>query len=201
MIYYINGKLEHKSPDKIIVDINGIGYQIFIPLSTYQKLPDKNEIVKIYTYCQIREDIINIFGFYSLDEKELFENLISVSSVGPRIAINILSQISAEDFKKAILKADINTLTNISGIGKKTAQRLVIELKDKIGNSKDNNVSFLMDIMDSPKFEEAINALVALGYKQNEAGKAVINARKILGDNVSIEIYIKQSLKYLAKIL
>ncbi|MBI5417344.1 Holliday junction branch migration protein RuvA [Candidatus Poribacteria bacterium] len=196
MIFYIKGYIEHKSQNKIIVETNGIGYQIFIPLSTYQKLPSLGEIVKIFIYYHVREDAVTLYGFYTLEERELFELLITVSSIGAKTAINILSDISINDFKKAVVSGDIVRLTNISGIGKKTAQRIILELKDKIGViAEDSDIDF--NITGDNIVREACDALVILGYKYQEAKRVILLAREKLGEKAGIEEYIKEGLRHI----
>ena len=141
MFAYIKGVLESKTQDKAVVDVGGVGYLLFIPYSTYQSLPEINEIVKLNTYLAVREDSMTLFGFYSKEEMRIFELLISVSGIGPKLAIGVLSDITAADFSVAVITDDVNRLTKISGIGKKTAQRIIIELKDKMKTENIENVS------------------------------------------------------------
>ncbi|MBI5207029.1 MAG: Holliday junction branch migration protein RuvA [Candidatus Firestonebacteria bacterium] len=199
MIYYVKGRLEFKSPGKIVIETNGIGYQILIPVSTFNKLPDINESIKIYTHYQVREDTVNLIGFYTLEEMELFEKLITVSSIGVRSAINILSNISVKDFKEAIILGNLALLTTIPGIGKKTGERVILELKDKIGTISDGFINSANENNNGSVLNEAIDALVSLGYKLPEARSAVLRAKEIIGKDFSSGEYLKQALKNLGK--
>ncbi|MEK7847126.1 MAG: Holliday junction branch migration protein RuvA [Nitrospinota bacterium] len=203
MIASISGKLTHKSPEFLIIDVNGIGYRIIVPLTTYYKLPEINNSVSLYTYTHIREDAFLLFGFQTREEKEIFEKLIGVSQIGPKLAANILSGITAKELKEAIAKGDIVKLTSIPGIGKKTAERIALELKDKIEfiieDSQQSAVSRQLSVRRDPLFEDAVSALVNLGYKKGIAEDAAKQARGRQGEKTDIEGLIKESLKILSK--
>lgn len=210
MIATISGKLTHRSPEFIIVDVHGIGYRVIVPLSTYYKLHDletTNETnsgqVFLYTYTHVREDAFMLFGFLTKDEKEIFEKLITVSQIGPKLAINILSGISTVDLKEAIAKRDIVKLTSIPGVGKKTAERIVLELKDKIEfaieESQPSAVSLQQLAKRDQLFEDAVSALLNLGYKKVISEDAVKQVRRSFGEKAGIEDLIKESLKMLSK--
>ena len=171
MISYIRGKLVEKTPTYVIVETGGIGFKLEIPLSSFKALEDVGKAVKIRTYLHAREDILQLFGFATEEERELFQLLISVSGIGPRLAQGILSGISVSDFKVAIRNQDISKLTSAPGVGKKTAERLILELKEKIGEAKPDKsrIQFTM----TPAGEEAILALISLGYKRSQAVEAV----------------------------
>src|SRR3989304_10538690 len=132
MIATLRGILEHKSPNMVVLDVNGVGYQVFIPLSTFYTLPKEKEKVFLEIYTHVREDAISLFGFFTSEEKVLFEHLIGVTKIGPKLAINILSGIGSSDLKKAIVASDFDTLSNVPGVGKKTAERVVYELREKM---------------------------------------------------------------------
>ena len=132
MFAYLKGNLAFKNNENAVVDVGGVGYSLQIPFSTYKLLPDIDNEVKLYTYMAVREDNISLFGFFSNEEKKIFEQLISVSGIGPKLAIGVLSDIAPAEFSLAVITDDVNRLTKISGIGKKTAQRMIIELKDKM---------------------------------------------------------------------
>lgn len=203
MIATISGKLTHKSPEFLIVDVNGIGYRVIAPLTTYYKLPDTNSSVFLYTYTHVREDALILFGFLTYEEKELFKKLIAVSQIGPKLAVNILSGITARELKEAIAKGDIVRLTSIPGVGRKTAERIVLELKDKIDfiveDTQPSAVSRQLSVRRDPLFEDAVSALVNLGYKKGVAEDAVKQARGREGEGADIEGLIKESLKILSK--
>ncbi len=203
MIATISGRLTHKSPEFLIVDVNGIGYRVIAPLTTYYKLPDTNNSVFLYTYTHVREDALILFGFLTYEEKELFKKLIGVSQIGPKLAVNILSGITARELKEAIVKGDIVRLTSIPGVGRKTAERIVLELKDKIDfiveDTQPSAVSRQLSVRRDPLFEDAVSALVNLGYKKGMAEDAVKQARGREGEKADIEGLIKESLKILSK--
>ena len=203
MIATISGKLTHKSPEFLIVDVNGIGYRVIAPLTTYYKLPDTDNSIFLYTYTHVREDALMLFGFLTYEEKELFKKLIAVSQIGPKLAVNILSGITARELKEAITRSDIVRLTSIPGVGRKTAERIVLELKDKIDfiveDTQPSAVNRQLSVRRDPLFEDAVSALVNLGYKRGMAEDAVKQVRGREGEKADIEGLIKKSLKVLSK--
>jgi len=201
MIAHIKGKIIHKSPDSVIIDVAGVGYEVHIPLSTYYKLPETEEYVSLNTYTHIREDALQLYGFLTQREKEIFQLLIGVSGVGPRLARNILSGIPADDLVSALSSGDIARLKAIPGIGGKTAERLIVELRDKMTAIVRNHVgevvaSGVADKRDDIS-KDVLSALVNLGYKGNLAEKAIEKAKQINTD-ATFEILLKESLKVLA---
>jgi len=173
VIAYLQGKLVEKNPTQLILDVNGIGYSVKIPLSSYDKLGDEGSLTRILTYQYVREDALQLYGFATEAEKELFELLISVSGVGPKMALGILSCISVEDFQNSVACEDLDMLTSISGVGKKTAQRLIVELKEK-----------------------AVKALVSLGFNKLKAREAVQKAQEETKETLALEDLIKKSFRY-----
>jgi len=201
MIAHVKGKIIHKSPDSVIIDVAGVGYEVHIPLSTYYKLPETEEYVSLNTYTHIREDALQLYGFLTQREKEIFQLLIGVSGVGPRLARNILSGIPADDLVSALSSGDIARLKAIPGIGGKTAERLIVELRDKMTAIVRNHVgevvaSGVADKRDDIS-KDVLSALVNLGYKGNLAEKAIEKAKQINTD-ATFEILLKESLKVLA---
>lgn len=192
MIAMISGKLFNKTTNSAIIDVHGVGYCIYIPLSTYYELPEKGENVMLYTSTQSKDGSISLYGFKSFEEKEVFELLLNVGGIGPKLALNVLSGIAVGKLKTAILDSDVSMITNIPGIGKKTAHRMILELKDKIVD-----LPLPLSIV-SPKKEEkgkdVIAALVNLGYTRMEAKKAVDEVMTALPEDVSEEVLLKQSL-------
>ena len=195
MFEYIRGRLVEKSPDKVIIDINGVGFKIFIPLSTYEKLPDIDEEVMVRVYLNVRDDLLELFGFFSSQELALFRNLISVSKVGPRLALNILSCISIEQFVKAIENKDVGKLTAISGIGKKTAQRIILELSGRL--VLEEVPEGIEDIKGKEVLEAAVSALMNLGLTRSEAINAIKSTGIKIDKSTKLEELIKESLKKL----
>ena len=150
MIAYLHGILQTKNTEQIIIDVNGIGYQVCVPLSTFYKLPEAGEKVKLLIHTSIREESWQLFGFWSAEEKGLFELLLGVTKIGPKLARNILSHISTEELKSAILSQNVTRMNAIPGIGEKTARRLILELKDKISAKVKNDAIINASSSDSP---------------------------------------------------
>lgn len=193
MISYIRGTLINKSPASIIVESHGIGFKILITLSSFNSLSDEGEEICILTYLHHREDSMLLFGFTTDEERDLFLKLISVSGIGPKIAQGVLSGITIDKFKHAIRNKDIEMLTSAPGIGKKTAERLILELKDKIGDfiSPDGSLAGVSSV---PGSEDAVLALVSLGFKQSKAEKEVTIIYKE-NPSIKIEEVIRKVLK------
>lgn len=201
MIAHIKGKIIRKSPESVVVDVTGVGYEVYIPLSTYYKLPDIEEYVSLNTYTHIREDALQLYGFLTQREKDIFQMLINVSGIGPKLARNILSGIPTDELAAAVSSSDVARLKAVPGIGGKTAERLVVELRDKMSainisqgtgaggqrpGSKSDNVC-----------SDVVSALINLGYKGNLAEKAVEKIRQEHPD-AAFEPLLKESLKILA---
>lgn len=196
MYEYIKGTLVNLSPTEVVIDNNGIGYKILISLQTYSKLTQNSE-TKVFIHHHLREDAETLFGFIDKDERYIFLNLISVSGIGPNTARMMLSSMTSEEIRNAIITGDINKLKGIKGVGIKTAQRLLVELKDKIGKgSADDFNSILFSSENSEIKREASTALILLGFTKGNVEKAIDS---VLKDNqsVSLEELIKQALKRL----
>jgi len=199
MIALLTGEIAQRSTEAIVIDVAGVGYRVQVPLSTFYSLPEKGKI-SLHIHTHVKEDAINLFGFLSAKEKNFFALLISVSGVGPKLAINILSHMAAGELALALVEADIPQLTSIPGIGKKSAERLVLELQDKAA-------SFAMDIVinassgpspvQSGLREDAISALINLGYKENLANKAVKSLDCPTG--TALEDVLKKALQLLRR--
>lgn len=192
MIGYLKGKVISSKPTQLIIDANGVGYLVNISINTFDKISEK-EIVSLYIHTQVKEDSITLFGFYSESEKEMFELLVSISGIGPKIALSILSGIQVDDLKNAIQAGDVSRIVAIPGIGRKTAERLVLELRTKVDKitAEGETVTYSMK-------NEAIAALTTLGYNFNVSEKAV---REILVNNpqTSLEELIKSALNQLTR--
>ena len=184
MIASITGKMTHKSPTWIVVESGGIGFHISIPVSSYDAFGETGRDVRVLTHLHVREDALQLFGFATGAERRLFLLLISVSGVGPRLAQGILSGIAVEDFEKAVRGNDLAALTKVPGIGKKTAERLVLELKEKIGEFKFSGEQGAPSEK-TPMEEEAVLALVSLGYRRAQAQEAV---QKIMKQDRSLSL-------------
>jgi Holliday junction DNA helicase RuvA len=199
MIALIRGTLAYKSIDHIIIDVGGVGYRLFIPLSTFYSLPETGEI-RLFTHTHVREEALLLYGFLTLEEKELFVTLIGISGVGPKLAVNILSHIPARDLKRAIAAGDIKRLSGLPGIGKKTAERLVLELKDKVGpivDLPDTEGSATSGTMAGELINDVLSALVNLGYKENQARKVLESME--LSPGLTMETILKGALKVLVR--
>jgi holliday junction DNA helicase RuvA len=200
MLSYLKGKLTEKSPTNVTIDINGIGFNIIIPVSSYDKLGNLGENAEILTYLHVREDALILFGFVSREEKELFEMLLSVSGIGPKLAIGILSGVSVDEFRNYIYNKNLAALTAINGIGKKTAERLILELFDKV--SKQMGSKDVRSPGTTENYEvrnQAIQALCTLGYARNLAEKSVSSVLFASNESRPLEEIIKRSLKIISK--
>lgn len=197
MISFLRGKLVAASPTHVVVDCNGVGYEVAIPLSSFDKLPALGGDVRILTHFHIREDAQLLYGFMTEAERGLFKLLLSVSGVGPKIALTLLGGMSAVALKGAIVSNDIKSLSRIKGVGAKTAERLCVELRDKIGAIGAFEASGAKHALtaEDQKLNDAILAMVSLGYKQLEAHKAVHAAIARLGGSASVEEIVRQALK------
>jgi len=192
MITFLEGTLVEKSPARLIINVAGVGYEVFIPLSSYDRLPVQGQNCRILVYEYIREDQHSLFGFVSELERRTFVLLMNVNGIGPKLAMSALSSLAVSELNAAIVAGDVARLATIAGIGKKTAERMVVELRDKLaadgitaaaGGDKQNNRS-----------ADAILALVSLGYKQLEAGKMVA-AAATGGEDMSVEEIVRRALR------
>jgi holliday junction DNA helicase RuvA len=200
MITFLDGKLTSALPTQAIVDVNGVGYEVFIPLSSYDKLPAVGQPIRILTHLAVREDAHVLYGFMSATERDLFRLLVNnVSGIGPKLALAVLSGMSVNNFKAAVVNSDVVALAKISGLGKKTAERIVLELKDKLGVAAAWEAASATHAP-TPEQEhanEAVLALIALGYKQVDAHKAVRELQQ-RGEVKSAEELVKLALKRIA---
>jgi Holliday junction DNA helicase RuvA len=198
MITFLQGQLVEALPTQVIVDVNGIGYEALIPLSSFDKLPQPGQPVKLLTQLIIREDAHTLYGFMSAAERDLFRLLInSVSGIGPKTALNILSGMNVVAFRGAVATSDVKSLSQISGVGKKTAERIVVELRDKIGAVGALEAASAKHALspDDQKTNDATLALMALGFKQIEAHDAVRAAQTMLGGTATVEQLVRVCLK------
>ena len=196
MIAYIKGKLEVKNVDNIIIDVGGIGYKIFMSANSIQKVGEIGTDIKIHTYMRVREDDISLYGFCTNEELRMFEQLIGVSGVGAKSALSILSNISPSSFALAIISGDVNTLKSLPGIGAKSAQRMILELKDKMKTQDaiETELTPTRVINIDDKTRDAAEALQVLGYARKDIDMAI---SKINTNEMTVEEIIKQGLKYL----
>lgn len=196
MIAQLNGKLVFKNSTQAVIDCGGVGYLCLISVNTSEQLPDINNNVLLHTLLIPREDSLNLYGFIDKTEREAFKILISISGVGPKVALAILSSLTVEELQQYILQGNLHALIKLPGIGKKTAERLLLELKDKITKLGDFD-STSMAIGHNLLKQEALSALLTLGYSRAAADKSIRKAYdEIKGDNLTAEMLIKVSLKY-----
>ena len=197
MITFLKGKLTDALPTQVVIDVNGIGYEVLIPLSSFEKLPELGQAVTLKTQLVVREDSQTLYGFATNDERELFRMIQGVSGIGPRLALNVLSGMDVVSFKGAIGTGDVKRLSSINGIGKKTAERMVLELKDKLGLVSGAAAAPLGQALaahDKP-IADAAAALEALGTKPAEAQKAAQAAQAMLGPKAAVEELVRAALK------
>jgi holliday junction DNA helicase RuvA len=198
MIASLTGILKYKSPTEILIDVHGIGYSVTIPLSTYEKLGEVGSSITLLTHFHVREDAQLLFGFFSHEERHLFKLLISVSGIGPKIAQGILSGMNVEELKSNLLRGNVAALTAIPGVGKKTAERLILELRDKVGGTMtESEPMSAIDMASASMRTDALQALTSLGYNLQIAEKSI---RRVLketeGSTISLEELIKRALRH-----
>ena len=199
MYHYLTGKIAEKTPVAVILDVNGIGYEVRVSLSTFSSLPNLGETVKLFTHFVVREDAQLLYGFATEEEREAFRLLISISGIGPKLAITLLSGVTLPELKRAIQEKNVPVLTAISGIGQKTAERVIIELKDKIGKAEVSaGKELIHDASVSDQMvEDSVSALVSLGYTKQKAKEAIQKTLKaMLGKKPSVEEIIRSALKH-----
>ena len=193
MISELKGTLTRKTPAEIVVDVGGVGFRVFVPLSTFRRLPDEGSGVRLFTHLHVKDDALDLFGFRSREERTIFLELISVSGIGPKLGLAVLSGLSPEIFHRAVVDEDLGLLTSISGIGKKTAQRMIVELKEKLSG---------MDVASigggDPGREDvgdAVLALVSLGMSGATARDAVLKVQRDAGGELPVEELITRALR------
>jgi len=194
MYHHIKGTLVHKTPAEAVIEAGGVGYQINISLNTFDKLPEAGNQAKLLTYLHVKEDIMQLFGFASEKERRVFKILIGISGIGPKLALTVLSHMAPEDLEQAVANQDMTMLTAISGIGKKTAERLLVELKGKIADAVVEGLPTIKG-QGVAVSDPAIDALMSLGLNYAEAKNAVEKAKAKLGDKAPVEQLIREALK------
>lgn len=197
MIGALSGKIIEKQPPVLVVDVNGVGYELFASMQTFYQLPNVNEQVKLFTHLVVREDALTLYGFYEKRERTLFRTLIKINGVGPKMALAILSSSDPDAFVCSVNQNDVASLVKIPGVGKKTAERLIVEMRDRLQDWQLRDIA----TADSGQVtigsieattQDAISALIALGYKAQEATRAIT---KLAGQNLSSEEMIRLALK------
>ncbi|MBL4711364.1 MAG: Holliday junction branch migration protein RuvA [Gammaproteobacteria bacterium] len=194
MIGRVMGILLEKQPPHVLVDVQGVGYELEASMTTFYHLPECGEKITLHTHLVVREDAQLLYGFYALSERQMFRNLIKISGVGPKLALTILSGMSAENFTRCIIEEDSKALTKLPGVGKKTAERLVVELKDRL--EKDDSIKLVDNAAPIERkanpVNDAVSALISLGYKAQQASQMI---RDIDVDNKSTEEIIRAALQ------
>lgn len=201
MIAFLTGRLAFKAPTHLTLDVQGVGYEVHIPLSTYYALPNLDEVTALNIHTHLREDAIQLFGFLSHSEKEIFLLLTTVSGIGPKLALSALSSLPVTELVRAVQSEDIDKLSTVPGIGKKSASRIALELKDKVGKIQSATVQVSASEgsgLDGP-FEDALSALVNLGYRPQDAKEALRRVTKGDTGPVVLKNLIREGLKELAR--
>jgi Holliday junction DNA helicase RuvA len=200
MISFLKGEIVHKSPTELVIDVNGVGYVVTIPLSTFEKLDHAKGPQTILTYMHVREDAMQLFGFATEAERDMFKMLISINGIGPKMAQGILSGLSVADLRAAISQGNVTLLTSISGVGKKTAERIIIELRDKLDKTDEHESPVISTSVQLKVRSEALVALMSLGHSRSTAEQAL---RKVLNESTDnslpVEELIKRALRHAGK--
>jgi Holliday junction DNA helicase RuvA len=194
MIGYLKGNLVKKSPDQIILDVGGVGYSVWIPLSTFLELKDTDELVELLVYTHLTENSLALYGFSREEERDVFLKLIGISGIGPKLALNILSGIEVSDLEEAIRQSDVARITLIPGIGKKTALRIALELQEKLEKKEE-----VFQTKALQEREDLISALMNLGFKRREVERIVDDTVRNSAEEAGFEQLLRESLKKLAK--
>jgi Holliday junction DNA helicase RuvA len=201
MIARIKGTLIHKSIGHVVVDAQGIGYRVFIPLSTFYELPDTGQTVALNIHTHVKEDAIHLFGFHKPEDQDIFQMLISIAGIGPKLALNILSGIPAGEFLRAVTQGNLGRLISIPGVGKKTAERMLVELKDRIlkVELREARADQQPETADDEAIkEDALSALINLGYKSTVARNVIDRIIAVSSAKLSLDVLLKEALKTLS---
>jgi Holliday junction DNA helicase RuvA len=201
MIALISGKIVYKGISHVVIDAHGVGYRIFIPLTTFYELPEAGQIITLHVHTHVKQDAINLFGFYTVQERDLFQLMLSVSGIGPKMSMNILSGISVPEMLRAISSGDVKKLISIPGLGKKLAERLILELKEKV--VKKMMAEEVPAIDNQQKIneiirEDVLSALINLGYKSNVAQDALGKVLYASAKELAMDQLLKKTLKILS---
>ncbi|MFT5121483.1 MAG: Holliday junction DNA helicase RuvA [Kiritimatiellia bacterium] len=194
MITFLEGKLESKNPAQVVLNVNGVGYELLIPLSTYDHLPKPGEAVRILTHFHVREDAHILYGFSNAAERQLFMLLISVSKIGPKIALSVLSGLSVRDLKRAVVEGDKKRLSSISGVGPKMAERMILELRDKLSDGEALEAVSGDEGPGDLRLRDAVLALIALGYKQQDAQRMLLSVNDKEDTEMGVEDLVRKAL-------
>jgi Holliday junction DNA helicase RuvA len=194
MITFIEGTIEEKHPTRIVLNVGGVGYEVLIPLSSYEKLPAVGDACRVLTYDHIREDAHQLFGFMTEAERGMFVLLMSITGIGPKLALSALSGLTVRDLKVAIVGGDVKRLTSISGVGKKVAERMIVELRDRLADGLEQGDGAILEDLGDARISDAVMALVSLGFKRDAALKMVKTAVSKADADHTAEDLIKTAL-------
>ncbi len=196
MITFLEGELIEKQPARVVLNVGGIGYEVAIPLSSYDRLPAVNAVCRLLTHFHVREDAHTLFGFMTTAEREMFEMLLTISGVGPRIALSALSGLSVREIKSAVIEGDVKRLSSISGVGRKMAERIVVDLRHKLsaGEALEATTGAVEGEVGDTRIRDAVLALISLGYKQADAQKMVRRMIDRVRKEDSVEDIVRQAL-------
>lgn len=201
MIALISGKIVYKGISHVVIDAHGVGYRIFIPLTTFYELPEAGQIITLHVHTHVKQDAINLFGFYTVRERDLFQLMLTVSGIGPKMSLNILSGISVQEMLRAISSGDVRKLISIPGLGKKLAERLILELKEKVLKKMMSEAVPAIDNQQKINEiirEDVLSALINLGYKSNVAQDALNRVLYTSAEELAMDQLLKKTLKILS---
>jgi len=193
MIAELRGKLVRRNPAGVVVDVSGVGYSMLVPMSTFKELGEEGSDVHIFTHTHVREDALDLFGFLTEAERSIFRELISISGIGPKLALAVLSGLSPQVFHRAVIEEDMALLTSVSGIGKKTAQRMIVELKERLSGLDVSSIGG--GAAEHEVAGDAVSALVSLGMNRATAREAVLRAQGEAGCELSVEELVRRALR------
>jgi Holliday junction DNA helicase RuvA len=199
VIAHLSGTLLEKQVQRLVVDVSGVGYDVLVPLSTFYTVGEPGAAVALRIHTHVREDAIQLFGFSTALELLLFEKLIAISGVGPRVALSVLSGIETTDLVRAVRQADVARLTRIPGVGRKTAERLVVELKDRLPTDESAPAGAALPSTSSSTRDDVVSALVNLGYQRGQVDRAVDAAVRAAGDDADFERILREALRSMTK--
>lgn len=201
MYAFLRGSIAVKGKGHVVLDVNGLGYEVYVPDSTYRRLQLQQEVT-LLTYCHIREDLFQIFGFLREEEKGLFIQLLGINKIGPKVALAVLSAMSVQAFSEAIQQNDVDAFKRVSGVGKAMAQRIVLEIRSKMGQNTELDVLLGTEQPEEASYEgdDVFEALISLGCTPQEARKATEQARKALGEDAPAEELVRSALRSMARV-
>jgi Holliday junction DNA helicase RuvA len=194
MITFLQGTLEEKSPARVVLNVQGVGYELLIPLTTYDHLPPTGDELRLLVHESIREDSYTLFGFLAESERDLFTRLLSITGIGPKLALSVLSGLTPREFKSAVIDGDIKRLSSVSGIGKRTAERIIVEFRHKLSEGESLEAVAGDESPEDARLRDAVMALISLGYKQADATKMAQKVLKHIDSGATVEELVRHAL-------